>query len=54
MSLTNRILIGMLGGILLGSLLNLIAHGRAQNGLQPRPESDRQERLARSRRETAS
>ncbi|MEE4110981.1 MAG: dicarboxylate/amino acid:cation symporter, partial [Halieaceae bacterium] len=27
MSLTNRILIGMLGGILLGSLLNLIAHG---------------------------
>ncbi|MEM1188848.1 MAG: dicarboxylate/amino acid:cation symporter [Pseudomonadota bacterium] len=27
MSLTNRILIGMLGGILLGSLLNLIGHG---------------------------
>jgi Na+/H+-dicarboxylate symporter len=27
MSLTNRILLGMLGGILLGSLLNLISHG---------------------------
>ena len=27
MSLTNRILLGMLGGILLGSLLNLIGHG---------------------------
>ncbi|WP_439101557.1 dicarboxylate/amino acid:cation symporter [Congregibacter sp.] len=32
MSLTNRILLGMLAGILLGSLLNLIGHGSAVDG----------------------
>ncbi|MDP5053257.1 MAG: dicarboxylate/amino acid:cation symporter [Congregibacter sp.] len=32
MSLTNRILLGMLAGILLGSLLNLIGHGSSVDG----------------------